>query len=357
MLAALVRLDDAAPTHVADEAKAHIGQRGQTVGAGLALHLGNDVLDGIKLVTVQVKRLGYQLVALNQLGRRETHGNVRRRGMVLDKVGDAVDAAMQRAAVRTIGCAKVQAAGTFAEPRDVQGMIHQLADTLVACGANGDNRHAQQALEQIDVHGAAVGRHLVHHVERDDHGAIELHKLQRQVQVTLDVGSVDDVDDGIGVFVKDELTAHDLLARVRRQRIDARQVGDTRLGMVADSAIFAVDRHAGKVTDVLVGARQLVEQRGLAAVLVASEGKMQRRALGHGRLCRAGRIRPLAERRVLRRADCGVSARTCICVVDIYELNASGIVLAQRQLVATQANLERVAHGGVLHHGDFGARR
>ncbi len=50
MLAALVRLDDAAPAHVADKAKAHVGQRGQAVGAGLALHLGNDVLDGVELV-------------------------------------------------------------------------------------------------------------------------------------------------------------------------------------------------------------------------------------------------------------------------------------------------------------------
>ena len=77
------------PHHVADKAKAHVGQRGQAVGAGLALHLGNDVFDGVELVAIQVKRLGHQLVALNQLGRRKTHGNVRRRGMVLDKVGDA----------------------------------------------------------------------------------------------------------------------------------------------------------------------------------------------------------------------------------------------------------------------------
>lgn len=60
---------------------------------------------------------------------------------------------------------------------------------------------------------------------------------------------------------------------------------------------------------------------------------------------------------MLRRADCGVSARTRIGVVNTHKLDASGIVLAQCQLVATQANLERVAHGGVLHHGDFGARR
>ena len=217
------------------------------------------MLDGVELVAVQVKRLGHQLVALNQLGRRKTHGNVRRRGMVLDKVGDAVNAAMQRAAVRTIGRAEVQATGTLAEPRHVQGMIHQLANTLVAGSANGDDRHAQQALEQVDVNGAAVGRHLVHHVERDDHRTVELHELQCQVQVALDVGSVNDVDDGVRTLVEDELTAHDLFACVRRQGVNARQVGNARLGMVTDGAIFAVDRHAGKVTDVLVGARQLVE--------------------------------------------------------------------------------------------------
>ena len=259
VLAALVRLDDATPTHVADKAKAHIGQRGQAVGASLALHLGNDVLDGVELVAVQVKRLGYQLIALDQLGRRKTHGDVRRRGMVLDKVGNAVDAAMQRTAVRTVGRTKVQATRALAKARHVQGMIHQLADALVAGSANGDNGHAQQALEQVDVHGAAVGRHLIHHVERDDHGAVELHELQCQVQVALDVGGVNDVDDGVRALVKDELTAHDLFACVRRQGVNARQVGNARLGMVTDGAIFAVDRHAGKVTDVLVGARQLVE--------------------------------------------------------------------------------------------------
>ena len=159
------------------------------------------------------------------------------------------------------------------------------------------------------------------------------------------------------MLIQDKLAAHDLFARVRRQRIDAGQVGNARLGMVTDSTVLAIDRHAGKVTDMLIGACQLVEQRGLTAVLVAGEGEMQRRTLGHGRLGRAGRIRALTQCRVLRRADCGVSARTRVCVVNTHELDAGGIVLAQRQLVATQANLERVAHRGVLHHGDFGARR
>ena len=314
------------------------------------------MLDGVKFVAIQVKCLGHQLIAFHQLGRRKAYRDVRCHGMVLDQVGDTVDTAVQRAAIRAIGRAEVQAAGTLAKPRHMQSVIHQLANALVAGSADGDNRHAQQALEQVDVHGATVGRHLVHHVERDDHGAIELHKLQRQVQVALDVGGIDDVNDGVGMLVKDKLAADDLFARVRRERIDAGQVGNARLGVVADGAIFAVDRHAGKVADVLVGARKLVEQRGLTAVLVAGEGKMQRCALGHGRLGSTRRIRPFAQGRVIRRADCGVNARAGIGVVHIHELNACGIVLAQRQLVAAQANLERIAHGGILHHGNFGAR-
>ena len=259
MFAAFVRLDDAAPAYIADKAKAHVRQRRQAVGAGLALHLGDNVLDTVELIAIQVKRLGYQLIALDQLGRRKAHRDVRRHGMVLDQVSNTVDAAMQRTAVRTVGRTEVQATGALAEPRHVQGMIHQLADTLVSRGANRNDRHAQQTLEQVDVNGAAVGRHLVHHVERDDHRTVKLHELQCQVQVTLDVGGINDVDDGVRTLVEDELTAHDLFACVRRQGVNARQVGNARLGMVTDGAIFAVDRHAGKVTDVLVGARQLVE--------------------------------------------------------------------------------------------------
>ena len=217
------------------------------------------MLDSVELIAIQVKRLGYQLIALDQLGRRKAHRDVRRHGMVLDQVSNTVDAAMQRTTVRTVGRAKVQATRALAEPRHVQGVVHQLADALVAGSANGDNGHAQQALEQVDVYGAAVGGHLVHHVERDDHRTVKLHELQCQVQVALDVGGVNDVDDGVRTLVEDELTAHDLLACVRRQGVNAGQVGNARLGMVTDGAIFAVDRHAGKVTDVLVGARQLVE--------------------------------------------------------------------------------------------------
>ena len=49
--------------------------------------------------------------------------------------------------------------------------------------------------------------------------------------------------------------------------------------MAAQLALLFVDSDAGEVADMLICACELVEQRGLAAVLVAGERKGNRRAL------------------------------------------------------------------------------
>ena len=66
--------------------------------------------------------------------------------------------------------------------------------------------------------------------------------------------------------------------------------------MVLDDAVLAVDRDPGKVADMLIRSRELVEQGGLAAVLVADERIGQQRAVGKGRAAALGvEPAPLAE--------------------------------------------------------------
>ena len=50
--------------------------------------------------------------------------------------------------------------------------------------------------------------------------------------------------------------------------------------MSADRAVLPVHRDAGKVAHVLIGAGQLVEKGGFAAVLIAHQGKGQRGSIG-----------------------------------------------------------------------------
>ena len=126
--------------------------------------------------------------------------------------------------------------------------------------------------------------------------------------------------------------------------------------MIANLAILAIDRHAGEVAHVLVRSRKTVEERGLAAVLVAGKGKGDRRALGH-RLFRAARMVSLAQSGMRDAARSRSMARNGIGIVNVHELDARRGIAAKGELVAAQANLHGVAHGGVLHHGHFGAGR
>ena len=121
------------------------------------------------------------------------------------------------------------------------------------------------------MHRAAVAAHLIHHVEREHHRDAELHELHREIEIALEIRRVDDVDDAVGMRMQQEITRDDLLIRVRRERVDARQIRHARLGMQAHLPILAVDRHAGEIPHMLVRACELIEERRLAAVLIADE--------------------------------------------------------------------------------------
>ena len=123
--------------------------------------------------------------------------------------------------------------------------------------------------------------------------------------------------------------------------------------MSLDRTVLTVDRDAGEVAHMLVGPGELVEQRRLAAVLVAGERERDRRAVGQRRLgrlvmeaCAALAQAGVAERR--RRA-----ARLALLagVAHVGHLDPGGVVQAQRQLVAMYAHFDRIAHRGVLDHG------
>ena len=126
--------------------------------------------------------------------------------------------------------------------------------------------------------------------------------------------------------------------------------------MPADGAGFAVHGDAGEVADVLVGARESVEKRRLAAVLVPGESKGQQRTLRQRLAVRFCMIAPLLAEpgvvRIVRVLALGIVA------VPVPRALRSGEGLnpdlrrigePQRQLIAVDAKLHRVAHRSELH--------
>ena len=123
--------------------------------------------------------------------------------------------------------------------------------------------------------------------------------------------------------------------------------------MGADDTVLALHRHTGEVAHMLVGAGELVEERRLAAVLVADEAKGDGLSRGN-ELCdillRSG-FAQTGVLAVLNNALCvGMVEHPCL-VRHIGNLDPGGVILAQGQFVTAHANLHRA--GNILDICNF----
>ena len=265
-LPGLPALDHCAGTDLLNEVIAHIRQSGVAVHAAFRLHLLNAVLDQLFFVLVQLQPLIDVGVAFDELRGGKAHRDVRLLGVILDLVDHRMDATVDRT-----GRAEVVHGGVDLVFGDCHGDPHQFLYAFVLDCGDGYHGDAQRLGHGLDVDGSAVGGDLIHHVQGQHHGDAHLHELQRQVEVPLDVGGVDNVDEAVGLLVQNEIPGDDLLRRVGADGVNARQVHHRAVFLAPDGAGFLVHGDAGKVAHVLIGAGELVEEGGLAAVLVAGQ--------------------------------------------------------------------------------------
>ena len=178
--------------------------------------------------------------------------------MVLDEVHDGMQTAMDSSAVLR-WTAEVLTRRPFVVARHVYGVAHHLVHALVLHGADGDDGNAEQPLHTVNADSPAVAFHLIHHIESQHHRDAELHQLHGKVEVALDVGGIDDVDDAARIALQDKAAADDFFACIWTEAVDAGEVGDGGFRMALDDAVLAVDCDAWEVADVLFAARQLIK--------------------------------------------------------------------------------------------------
>ena len=105
-------------------------------------------------------------------------------------------------------------------------LLEQLLDTLVLKGRDHHNRAAELLGKLVRVDLVAVLLDQIGHVEGDDHGQAGLDDLKRQVQVALEVGGIDNLDDNIGLAAHEVIARALLLGAVGGKRVDAGEVRD-----------------------------------------------------------------------------------------------------------------------------------
>ena len=171
----------------------------------------------------------------------------------------------------------VQEVAAFVQgDEDVEKFLHAAA----RAAHGGQHRHAEELAQLHIVQGIAAGLQFVVHIEGHHHADVHVYQLGGQVEVALQVGGIDYVNDDIRCLV-DDVTAHvDFLGRIGRERIRARQVDDAEvIALEVEEAFLGIDRHAAVIAHMLVRTRGDVEERRLAAIRIAHEGHVDGAAL------------------------------------------------------------------------------
>ena len=135
--------------------------------------------------------------------------------------------------------------------------------------ADLDDLAAQLLLKHSNIDFVAVLSHQVHHIDSDNHRQTYLNQLCGQIQVTLNVRTVDDVQDDVRFFLYQIVSGYDFLKCVRAQGIDTRKVLDDDVLISYQTPFLLLYRYARPVTNVLVAACQIVKQCCFAAVRIS----------------------------------------------------------------------------------------
>ena len=236
-------------------------------GLRVVVHLLFAVLDVFFDVRKDVRRHAQRLnrlrVPLEHLDRRPAAGGFL--DLAVQRLLDVREGVLHRT------CEHVRTLALHALLRLGDGELRRLPRAFALQRRNLQHRTSQRLRELCRVDLVAVPADDVHHVHRHDHRQPQFQQLRGEVEVALQVRAVHDVQDGVRLLVDEVVARHDLLERVRRERVDAGKVLDHHVVRALQPAVLLLHRHAGPVADVLVGTRQVVEERRLAAVRVSRE--------------------------------------------------------------------------------------
>ena len=193
------------------------GDDGLGIVVAVLLALGDQLLHASSLLLSEVDELAGVRVALKQFDRvvAALVGRNARRQVILDVVQNVLDGGIElmlrHLALRSSG---------------LLDLLEELRDALVLEGRDHHDRATELLGELVRIDLIAVLLDQVGHVEGDDHGQTGLDDLKRQVQVALEVGSVDHLDDHIGLAAHEVIARALLLGAVGGKRVDAREVRD-----------------------------------------------------------------------------------------------------------------------------------
>ena len=257
----------AAFAHLLDEVIPHICQSCVSVQPGIVLHLNHRVFNQFPLILAQLQLVKEIRFPLNQLGGTETAGDIQLLGMILDNVAHCVDTPVDR----TIGT-EIQNFGLLFVLGCFQKGFHQFRNAFILGSADRHHRCAKSFRHFPHIDASTIPPQLVHHIQSNYHRHLQGQKLQRQIQISFNIGGIQNIDNGIGLLFQQKLLGHHFLLGIGTYGVNAWQIHHLMGGSPKGSHLL-IYGHTGEVSHMLIGTGEAVEQGGFTAILISCQCK------------------------------------------------------------------------------------
>ena len=187
---------------------------------------------------------------------------------------------------------------------------------------------------------------------------MHVYQLCRKVEIALEIGCINDVDDHVWRFLH-KLFAHvEFLRTIGREAVCAGKVNKMELvTLVVGAPHLGIYRHTRVVPDTLMCTGSKVEERRLATVWVTNECHIDDFALAIGGIGEFGRrqcvvrfIRDIIGEGTLLRFIISLSLFHLACLFSANNLDLVGFTVSQAHLVAHDFIFNRVTQRCIQQH-------
>ena len=107
-------------------------------------------------------------------------------------------------------------------------------------------------LKDLKIYGVAVFAYHVDHIDGDNNGNSYLAKLSCEIEISLKICTVNDVENGIGALSNEIVSCNHLFKSVGGEGIDAGKVGDDNVVSLFQLSFLLFNGYSGPVTNKLV---------------------------------------------------------------------------------------------------------
>ena len=231
---------------------------------------------------------------------------------------------------------------------DLYHGVEKFGDAAAVAADRRADRDAEKIPQLPEVHLVALRLEFVVHIERHHRAQVHIDDLRREIEVSLDIRSVHDVDDNVRGLLYEVFTDIQLLGAVGREGIRPGEIHENELvAAIIKTALLGVHRHTAVVADVLMCAGGDVEQGCLAAVGVADEGDTYLVSPLLGDVAESS-LQPLVLRHIGgKRLEVHVGKERLPRILVSDDLYGSRFLPPERDLVSENLVLDGILQGSV----------